>query len=65
MKELKQVDREQWQAWINQAIAEAKKGSLPRYIPLLGNGNPNDYALLVTHLEEKYFAVGINQKPSL
>jgi hypothetical protein len=35
MKVLKQVDREQWQAWINQAIAEAKKGNLPRYIPLL------------------------------
>jgi glutaminase len=58
MKVLKQVDREQWQAWINQAIAEAKKGNLPRYIPLLNHENPNDYALLVTRLEGEVFSSG-------
>ena len=58
MKVLKQVDREQWQAWINQAIAEAKKGNLPRYIPLLNHENSKDYSLLVTRLEGEVFSSG-------
>ena len=58
MKVFKQVDREQWQAWINQAIAEAKKGNLPRYIPLLNHENPKDYSLLVTRLEGEVFSSG-------
>ena len=58
MKALKQVDREQWQAWINQAIAEAKKGNLPRYIPLLSHENPHNYALLVTRLDGEVFSSG-------
>jgi glutaminase len=62
MKALKQVDREQWQAWINQAIAEAKKGNLPRYIPLLDHDNLNDYALLLTHLEGEIFFSGNQSK---
>jgi len=58
MKTLKKLDRQEWQAWVNEAIAEAKKGNLPRYIPLLNHCNPNDYALLVTCLEEEVFCSG-------
>lgn len=62
MKILKQVKNQQWQALITEAIAEAKKGSLPRYIPLLSDCNPNDYALLVTRLEGEVFSSGDQSK---
>ena len=62
MKTLKQVKNQQWQAWITEAIAEAKQGSLPRYIPLLNHGNSNDYALLVTRLEGEVFFSGNQSK---
>ena len=62
MESLKSIDQRQWQEWIKDAIAAAKKGQLPIYIPLLNHANPNDYALLVTRLDSEVFSSGNRSK---
>ncbi|MCL2931742.1 MAG: glutaminase [Trichodesmium sp. MAG_R03] len=57
-KSLSNINQQQLNIWVKQALTKAKSGNLPNYIPLLAEASPNSFAMVLQSLDNQIISLG-------
>ena len=57
-KRLSNINQQQLNIWVKQALTKAESGNLPNYIPLLAEANPNNFAILLQSTDNSIISLG-------
>ena len=57
-KSLSNINQQQLNAWVKQALKRTKSGNLPNYIPVLVEANPRSFAILLQSIDNHIISLG-------